>query len=159
MRYLLILSAITLLFACNNIQNEENEAEKEQEVSVKEEDPKPKEGNWDEFWSEFQNAVVNGDKKAVKQLTHFGGITEAELEDIYESFFGGEYKAYFEKGTAADAKANESTFDGVEASDIMRFEVYESGEDEEGNEYESGVSYYFGKVAGSYKLVYIVAAG
>jgi hypothetical protein len=163
MRYLFLLTLMSLFAACNSPQNEVSETEESEETTEQKDDANTESTvdlrSWDDFWSQFQKAVLAGDKTTVKKLTHFGAITEKEIDDMYEGFFGGDYTAYFEKATAADAKADESTFDGVEVTDLMRFEIYESGEDEEGNEYESGISYYFGKIDGAYYLVYIVAAG
>ncbi len=165
-KLILGFSILCILFSCNNEKPTDKRSNTEITKSATNTDQDQKkapattdEQSWDSFWAKFQNAVVKGNKEDVKKLTHFGALTEKELNDMYDGFFGGDYSSYFAKATAKDAKADESTFEGVEATNLMRFEIYESGEDEEGNEYESGISYYFGKIDGSYRLVYIVAAG
>jgi hypothetical protein len=117
--------------------------------------------SWSGFWEIFQKAVASGDKSKIAALTDFSALRQSDFDDAFEVFFSGEAKYKFGKAKVKDARKTEAQdFEGLKnAKNFMQLSFEEKGSDEEGNVYESALIYYFAKVNGKYKLVYLFAAG
>lgn len=161
MSLLLLLTLLSfLVVSCDNQarisdKNDENPKDTTTNVQSEELTTKADDASFDAFWELFKKAVASADKAAIQRLTKFGALTQEEFESTFEIFFEDkEAKSFFEKSTAADATPNESTFEGVTVSDVRQFSI--SFTNEVG---ESSLMYFFGKVDGKYRLVYLAAAG
>jgi hypothetical protein len=115
---------------------------------------------WKKFFKEFKAAVSSGNKDLIYKMTDFSAIDKEDFDSVSEIFFEGEAKEKFAKAKSSDAKPSEQEFDGLGvAKDCMQLSFEEKGSDDEGNVYESALIFYFAKVKGKYKLVYLMAAG
>lgn len=105
---------------------------------------------WKEFWKTFLIAVKNQDKQKIKDLSDTAILGDDFFDSSYANFFTGDTR---QKLLAAkDSDFNFSNKDSI--SELRKFdsiaELYLEG---------TGITYYFAKVNGKYKFVYVVVAG
>ncbi len=111
---------------------------------------------WSDFWSKFQAASASKNLAAVKQLCHFGEhLQEKDIDQMFDVYFNEDMLALIAGTQAAEVPTSEDM--GIDEERIIS--LNESGEDEEGNIYESALMLYFGKKDGKFGLSMLFAAG
>ncbi len=150
------ISAIAFIFllftACNNTQPEPtpDTPAPPTEETVK------NHSDWNSFWADFQKAVKDDNESAAKSMTKIGDmISEKDWNENY-SFYFPEMKDHI---LATGPEGVEPEDGGEQFKELRTLWKSESGEDDEGNVYESALGLYFDKVDGNWKLVMFFAAG
>lgn len=153
MKKQLILSFLFLSFCLVPFSNIVAQGKKN---SAKAQDDK----SWPGYFKMFQAAVKSGDKAKVMSLCDFSAMSKDDFNDAYEYFFEEDAKKKIAKAKHKNAEKTEQDFEGLSnAKDFMLLNFRENGNNEDGEEYESALIYYFAKVKGKYRLVYLMAAG
>lgn len=107
--------------------------------------------DYDADFEAFKEAVVKKDKDMLDFMNQADGV-DADLILIYF-----EDKAILDQ--LKKAKYSDLTLSDFNGTPVMEFSASVSGEDEEGNEYESGIFLYFEETGSGLRLVNVLAAG
>lgn len=120
-----------------------------------------KDETWKGFWTLLQQAIEADDKTSIKQLCSFEhGINEVNFEETYAMFFSPAMRDLILTSPSESIRMeNTSTSESILHSRVCS--LYEEGEDEMGNTYESALMFYMGKVksTGKYRIYLFMAAG
>ncbi len=139
---LLLIFAIGLL-SCGNRENNTITNETTENNIINHSD-------FDSFWADFQKYMAEKNFEELKKMTVFG--SDAISEDFYDSYFIND--ALIESIVATEATdlyAGEMT--------TREFSLEEVAVSDDGEVFGSAIFLYFEKVDGSWKLVYMMAAG
>lgn len=108
------------------------------------------------FWVDFQKHIAEDAIEKLKKMSKFGvgNLRQQFYEEDYPSVVSKELKGKLAKTKAADVLVEEDSPVGK-----ARVFAHEESSTFEGEEYESGIYFYFLKIEGSWKFVAMSAAG
>lgn len=147
MKNQILFSALFLLLSFQTFAQKSNKPENDDK-------------SWPGFFKIMQTAVKSGDKGKISALCDFSAMTRAEFNENYEYFFEGDGKKKFLKAKQNDAEKIKQDFEGLSnATEFYQITFNFIEKDEDGDEEESALIYYFAKIKGKFRLIKLEMAG
>jgi hypothetical protein len=147
MRNQILYSTLLLLFSFQTFAQKTNTSEND-------------DNSWPGFFKLIQTAVKSGDKNKIMSLCDFTIMTKAEFNEDFEFFFSGDGKKRFVKAKQNDAEKIKQDFEGLSnATEFYQITFNFIEKDEDGDEDESSLIYYFAKIKGKFRLIKLEMAG